>query len=87
MRQPVPKTLAMAQDLMALANSGSDPAKLAVAHRALGYSLFIAGELREAKRFLPKALPLPTPSWIASSQSMASIQAWCVEFMEDRPKF
>ena len=58
MRQPVPKTLAMAQDLMALADSGNDPAKLAVAHRALGYSLFIAGELRASADALAKGVAL-----------------------------
>jgi hypothetical protein len=39
MRQPVPKTVELARDLHELAADEENPAKLAIAHRALGYSL------------------------------------------------
>jgi class 3 adenylate cyclase/predicted ATPase len=58
MRQPVPKTVALARDLFALAEAQRDPAKLAVAHRALGYSLLIAGELRRADEILERGTAL-----------------------------
>ncbi len=48
MRQPIPKTVSLAQDLMHLARAAGDPRQLAIAHRALGYSLFMAGRLAEA---------------------------------------
>jgi class 3 adenylate cyclase/predicted ATPase len=54
MRQPVPRTVALARDLIGLANEDSSAAKLAVAHRALGYSLLMAGELREATENLAR---------------------------------
>jgi len=37
MRQPVPKTVTLARELVELAEDDEDPAKLAVAQRALGY--------------------------------------------------
>jgi tetratricopeptide (TPR) repeat protein len=58
MRQPVPRTVALARELVELAEGDDDPAKLAVAHRALGYSLFIAGEFREAIGFLDRGIAL-----------------------------
>ena len=84
MRQPVPKTVALARDLMELADHDKNPAKLAVAHRALGYSLLIAGEFREADEILARGVHLPTPSRIANSPSMASIRAWFAEHMAGR---
>jgi class 3 adenylate cyclase/tetratricopeptide (TPR) repeat protein len=58
MRQPVPRTLVLAKDLVALAEEDGNPAKLAVAHRALGYSLLIAGEFREAAEILARGATL-----------------------------
>ena len=54
MRQPVPRTVALARDLIALAEEDHAPAKLALAHRALGYSLMIAGEFAEADAILAR---------------------------------
>ena len=54
MRQPVPKTVTLARELVELAEGDDDPAKLAVAQRALGYSLFVAGEFREAVELLDR---------------------------------
>jgi len=48
MRQPIPKTVSLAQDLMHLARTAGDLRQLAIAHRALAYSLFMAGRLAEA---------------------------------------
>ena len=58
MRQPVPRTAALARDLVGLAEEDGNPAKLAVAHRALGYSLLIAGEFREAAETLARGATL-----------------------------
>jgi class 3 adenylate cyclase len=58
MRQPVPRTAALARDLVRLAEEDGNPAKLAVAHRALGYSLLIAGEFREAAETLARGATL-----------------------------
>jgi tetratricopeptide (TPR) repeat protein len=58
MRQPVPSTAALARDLVGLAEQDGNPAKLAVAHRALGYSLLIAGEFREAAEILARGATL-----------------------------
>jgi class 3 adenylate cyclase len=58
MRQPVPSTAALARDLFGLAEEDGNPAKLAVAHRALGYSLFIASEFREAAEILTRGATL-----------------------------
>ncbi len=54
MRQPVAKTVAFARDLIWLADKDPDAAKQAVAHRALGYSLLVAGEFREAGDILDR---------------------------------
>jgi class 3 adenylate cyclase len=58
MRQPVPKTVTLARELVELAKGDEDPAKLAVAHRALGYSLLMAGELRKAGDILDRGIAL-----------------------------
>ncbi len=58
MRQPVPRTAALARDLVGLAEEDGNPAKLAVAHRALGYSLLIAGQFREAAETLARGATL-----------------------------
>jgi class 3 adenylate cyclase/adenylylsulfate kinase-like enzyme len=58
LRQPVPRTVALAWDLVDLANGSGDSAQLAVAYRALGYSLFMAGELRQATDVLSRGTTL-----------------------------
>ena len=58
LRQPVPRTAALARDLVGLAEENGNPAKLAVAHRALGYSLLIAGEFRAAAEILARGATL-----------------------------
>jgi len=58
MRQPVPKTVTLARELVELAEGDDDPAKLAVAQRALGYSFFVAGELPEAIENLNRGIAL-----------------------------
>jgi predicted ATPase len=58
MRQPVPRTTALATDLVGLVEEDGDPAKLAVAYRALGYSLLIAGQFREAAELLARGAAL-----------------------------
>jgi DNA-binding winged helix-turn-helix (wHTH) protein len=58
MRHPVPETLALARELMDLALTTSEPAPLALAHRALGTSLKLAGELPEAADVLAKGVEL-----------------------------
>jgi tetratricopeptide (TPR) repeat protein len=54
MRQPLPRTLQLARDLARLADEDRSPAKLAVAHRSLGYSLLMVGEFREADEILAR---------------------------------
>jgi class 3 adenylate cyclase/tetratricopeptide (TPR) repeat protein len=54
LRQPVPRTLSLARDLMDLAQDARDPRQLAIAHRALGFSLYIAGKLAEAADILAR---------------------------------
>src|SRR6478672_7072485 len=58
MRQPVPATVSLAQDLMHLARTAGDPRQRAIAHRALGYSLFMAGKLAEAADILTRGAEL-----------------------------
>jgi predicted ATPase len=58
MRQPMPKAVALARQLLEMAEHDKDHAKLAVALRALGYSLFIAGELRAAVELLDQGIAL-----------------------------
>jgi tetratricopeptide (TPR) repeat protein len=52
MRQPVPRAVTLARNLVELAEQDRTPAKLAVAQRALGYSLLIAGEFQPATTIL-----------------------------------
>jgi class 3 adenylate cyclase len=58
MRQPVPRAVALAQNLVQLADEDRTAAELAVAHRALGYSLLVAGELRAADEILARGVAL-----------------------------
>lgn len=58
LRHPVPRTVALARDLLAFAEQGGDPAQIAAACRALGYSLFIAGALAEADPLLARGAAL-----------------------------
>jgi tetratricopeptide (TPR) repeat protein len=58
MRQPVPRTVVLAKDLVGLAEEDGSPARLAVAHRALGYSLYVAGEFRKAVDILERGATL-----------------------------
>jgi tetratricopeptide (TPR) repeat protein len=58
MRQPVPRAVALARNLVGLSDEDKTPAKLAVAHRALGYSLLIAGAFREADDHLARGAAL-----------------------------
>jgi class 3 adenylate cyclase/tetratricopeptide (TPR) repeat protein len=48
MRKPVPRSVRLGRELLAIARDGRDCAQLAVAQRALGYSLFMAGKPAEA---------------------------------------
>lgn len=58
MRHPVARTLAHARDLMALAAHSGDSVQLALAHRALGTSLKLAGDLRAAYELLERGAAL-----------------------------
>ena len=58
MRQPVPRTSALATDLVGLAEEDGDPAKLALAYRTLGQSLLFAGQFREAAELLARGAAL-----------------------------
>ena len=58
LRRSVPRTVRLARSLMDLADDDQDPAQLAVACRALGYSLFISGELEEASAVLARGVAL-----------------------------
>jgi hypothetical protein len=58
MRQPVPRTLALARNLVELAHDDNNLARLAVARRALGYSLLVAGEYLEAGEVLTQGAAL-----------------------------
>ena len=58
MRQPVPRTVTLARDLIGLADENKNLARLAVARRAIGYSLLIAGEFREAGEILTQGAAL-----------------------------
>ena len=58
MRHPIPSALTHARELMHLARSTNDPAQLALAHRALGTSLQLAGEPAEAADVLAKGAEL-----------------------------
>jgi class 3 adenylate cyclase/ABC-type transport system involved in cytochrome c biogenesis ATPase subunit len=58
MRQPLPEAVALSRQLVEMAERDKDPAKLAVAQRALGYSLFVAGELTAAVELLENGIAL-----------------------------
>jgi class 3 adenylate cyclase len=58
MRQPVPRTLALARNLVELAHDDKNLARLAVARRALGYSLLVSGEYLEAGEVLTQGVSL-----------------------------
>lgn len=58
MREPVPQTVQLAHELMRLAQSGGNPAQLAVAHRAVGYSIQIAGRFRDADAHFASGIAL-----------------------------
>ena len=84
MRQPVPRTVALARNLVVLADDEKSPAKFALAHRALGYSLLVAGELREADEMLARGADSPTQFRIANSPFMASTRVWSAGRMAGR---
>jgi class 3 adenylate cyclase/predicted ATPase len=58
MRHPVPRTVDLARELYSLATQDDDVVRLAIACRALGYSLFIAGEQGEADELLGRGAAL-----------------------------
>ena len=57
----IPIARALAQDLLALATERNDRTALLMGHRVLGMSLFMLGELAEAKRELKQAMALYDP--------------------------
>lgn len=58
MRGPLPAAVARAQELMRRARASGGPARLAVAHRALGYSLCMSGRQQEALPLLQQGQAL-----------------------------
>jgi class 3 adenylate cyclase/predicted ATPase len=58
MRQPLPRTLELARDLARFADEDKSAARVAVAHRSLGYSLLILGDIREADNILSRGAAL-----------------------------
>jgi class 3 adenylate cyclase len=58
LRQPLSKTVELAHDLATLADEDKSPAKIAVAHRSLGYSLLMMGRLRESDEILSQGAAL-----------------------------
>jgi class 3 adenylate cyclase len=72
MRQPIPRTVALARELMVLAREGYDPARFALAHRALATSLFMAGSLSEADTLFAECVRLsddiPDAEFVASGE-------------------
>jgi tetratricopeptide (TPR) repeat protein len=52
MRQPLPRTIALAGELTRLAQEDQNPAQIAVAARSLGYSLLMVGEFSKAAKIL-----------------------------------
>jgi class 3 adenylate cyclase len=75
LRQPVPRTVTLARDLMDLAQDAGDRKQLAVAHRALGISLYIAGNLDEAADTFARGAYWPTVLAIPNSASTVSTRA------------
>ena len=57
----IQKARAVAQDLLALATERNDKTALLMGHRVLGMSLFMLGELAQAKRELQEAMALYNP--------------------------
>jgi hypothetical protein len=58
MRHPAPRALPLALDLMALARAGDDCARLALAHRALAFSLLMAGNHSKADQLFAECVNL-----------------------------
>ena len=58
LRHEMPRTIALARDLLSLAERNGEPVQVAVACRALGFSLFFAGELVEADPLLSRGAAL-----------------------------
>lgn len=58
LRGPVPETLALSGELLRLAEATGDAAQLAVAHRARGYALYIAGQPAAARDHLVRGIAL-----------------------------
>ena len=58
LRRPVPEAVALARTLMDLARKDNEPARLTIAHRALGFSTQIAGALAEADQLLAGGIAL-----------------------------
>jgi class 3 adenylate cyclase len=56
LRRPVPQSVGLAHELMTLARNVDNPARLAIAHRALGYSMHIAGAQADADRLLAEGI-------------------------------
>jgi predicted ATPase len=54
LRHPMPRTISLARDLLSFAERSGNPAQIAVACRALGFSLLFAGELVEADLLLAR---------------------------------
>ena len=79
MRQRVARTVALAKDLVGFAKEDWSPAKLAVAHRALGYSLMLRANSERPSKSLSEGRRWPTQSRQANLQFMASIQARSAE--------
>jgi hypothetical protein len=52
LRRPVPQSVDLAQNLMTFARETNDTARLAIAHRALGYSMQVAGATAQADELL-----------------------------------
>jgi tetratricopeptide (TPR) repeat protein len=57
-RGPVPRAVALARELLSLAERSGDPARMAIACRALGYSLGMAGKQVEADPVLARSISL-----------------------------
>jgi class 3 adenylate cyclase len=58
LRRPVPQSVSLARELMSLAHTANNPSRLAIAHRALGYSLHIAGVQPDADKLLGEGIAL-----------------------------
>jgi class 3 adenylate cyclase/predicted ATPase len=58
LRQPIPRAVALARNLLSSTEGTGELARSAVACRALGFSLFLAGELTEANLVVERGLAL-----------------------------